>query len=139
MNTIEALKFSIEGLGRTRVWKLCLWVCGVGLAHAIDAVSSSGAQLWTESGIPLMAFQFYNIVHQHDMLCKSDFLESRWKVCGGGVVVRQPVVPEHAFMVSPRTSGMIHFVPCEGQQTGKATVQNRGWADYPFGRGSQTI
>lgn len=129
LDVLQILKTAVGGLGRTRVWKLCPWVCGVGLALAVDAVSNYATQLWTQSGVPLMMFHFYNLLRRQNVLRESSFLESLWKLTGGRVLIphRQRAVsaPEGA-------RGMVEFIQY-------ASKPSRGDRDSRRGVGSSPV
>lgn len=55
---------------RNGLWVYCPWVCGVGLAQALNAVFDWGRVLWDNSGIPLAMFHFYNLMLESGYLKK---------------------------------------------------------------------
>lgn len=107
LDLLEILRSAVEGLGMTGVWKLCPWICGVGLALAVDAVANYGTQLWTQSGIPLMMFHFYNILRQQNTIGENAFLDSLSTVCGGRVPMHQRRLHKQAV---PLPHGAIRFI-----------------------------
>lgn len=128
LDLLEILRSAVEGLGMTRVWKLCPWICGVGLALAVDAVANYGTQLWTQSGIPLMMFHFYNILRQQNTIGDNAFLDSLWTVCGGRVPMHQRRLHKQAV---PLPDGAIRFIQYE-RRPGR--ISRQGIAKSPIWR-----
>lgn len=55
---------------RNGLWVYCPWICGVGLAQALNVVFDWGRVLWDNSGIPLPMFHFYNLMLESGYLKK---------------------------------------------------------------------
>lgn len=98
LETLDRLMSGIGEMGVSRLWSLCPWICGIGLAQALNAVTNYGAQLWTNSGIPLMMLHFYNMLRQNKVIHECEFLDALLKVWGGKLLVDQHQVRQRFFL-----------------------------------------
>lgn len=98
LETLDRLTSGIGEMGVSRLWSLCPWICGIGLAQALDAVTNYGTQLWTNSGIPLMMLHFYNMLRQNKVIRSCEFLDALLKVWGGKLLVDQHLVRQRFFL-----------------------------------------
>jgi hypothetical protein len=60
--THRAFQSRFLDTNRNGLWVYCPWICGVGLAQALNVVFDWGRILWDNSGISLAMFHFYNIL-----------------------------------------------------------------------------
>lgn len=66
--TLRAFQSRFLDTNRNGLWVYCPWICGVGLAQALNVVFDWGRILWDNSGIALAMFHFYNILLANDYL-----------------------------------------------------------------------